>query len=79
MAKFQKSFRYYVFQKNNDRSKISFSVTATTGAVTMCESRRNTRNRPCAFLSDACVHNVLVMAGWIGRHTHGAVTEDIRR
>jgi hypothetical protein len=34
-----KAFRYYVYQKNADKTKISFSVTATSGAVTMYVSR----------------------------------------
>ena len=75
----KKSFRYYVFRRTMI-SKNIISVTATTGAVTMYVSRVEIQEQAvCVFLSDAYVHNVLVMAGWIDRHTHGAVTEDIHR
>ena len=34
-----KKFRYYIYQKNADNNQISFSVTATSGAVTLYVSR----------------------------------------
>jgi hypothetical protein len=66
----EKSFRYYVFQKNNDRSKISFSVTATTGAVTMYVSRVEIPGTGRVRFPQRCVRPQCTGYGRVDRQTY---------
>ena len=65
----KKSFRYYVFRRTMIEVKYRFRHRNNWCCNYVCESRRNTRNRPCAF-PQRCVRPQCTGYGRVDRQTY---------